>query len=83
MRTSSLATKYADPNGKDMACMYFGQRVASSLTDFTDTPELKERFAKDPVDYLEYVKAVERELSSLFKVYIKGSPEMVMVNEVG
>ncbi|KEF58923.1 uncharacterized protein A1O9_03766 [Exophiala aquamarina CBS 119918] len=61
-----LATKFADPNGKDMEY----------------TPELKERFAKDPIDYLEYVKSVERELSGLFKVYIKGSPEMVLVNEM-
>lgn len=43
---------------------------------------MRDRFAKDPEDYLEYVKAVERELSGLFKVYIKGSPEMVAVNEV-
>ncbi|KPI34552.1 putative sterigmatocystin biosynthesis monooxygenase stcW [Cyphellophora attinorum] len=50
--------------------------------DLNYTEELKKRFASDPEDYLEYVKSVERELSGLFKVYIKGSPEMVLVNEM-
>lgn len=57
--TAGFAQKFAGPNG----------------TNVIFSPEQKHRWEDHPEEYLEYRKAVESELNSRFRLYLKDSPE--------
>ncbi|KAF2802377.1 FAD/NAD(P)-binding domain-containing protein [Mytilinidion resinicola] len=57
--TAGFAQKYAGPNG----------------TNVVFSEEQKKRWEENPDEYLEYRKAIELELNSRFRLYLKDSPE--------
>lgn len=47
-----------------------------------DTEEQKQHFRQHPDEYLDYCKQIETEVSQIFKMIMKGSPESEAAKKV-
>ena len=50
-------------------------RIPSLILGALDTEEQKERFKKNPDEYLQYCKDIESEISQNFTMFLRGTPE--------